>query len=166
MQAAPSPVREHAPALSDPNQAILLTPAASPMPANPAQILAQQSGPPPKKRNWLLWGIGGAVAAQIVMPHDLKPATVAGDIASGFYGQLMGTSTDNIVVQSQLQPLAQRLADLEARRADALGNCMWAGIMGPGGNQLCQDLVEQRFQPSIYEARNALARAQAALRRR
>lgn len=152
-----APLRVDTPALSAAEQAVVLAPpAAAPAPTNPATILAQHAPEKPKSsRKWMLYAAGGIITAQLVMPTDLKPNAIVGEILAGFYVPIMQANTANHLTLARQQALAEKIAELEARRADALGNCMWGGIFGPEGVQVCRQLVNERFNSSLANARYA-----------
>jgi len=154
----PSILRDDAPAaLSDVNHIVLTAPAAvAPAPANPATILAQAnpSKPTTNRNKILAYVAGGLITAQVVLPPGITPSAILGGVAAAFYTPIMQASMTNQLTLARQQALAEKIAELEARRADALGNCMWAGIF-EGGDQVCRQLVNQRFNSSLADARSA-----------
>lgn len=156
---SPSILRDDAPAtLSGANQIVTAAPAAvTPAPANPATILAQANPPkPPTSRNKIIiWVAGGVVAAQMVLPTEMTPSAILGSVAAGFYTPIMQANMGNQLALARQQQVMEKIAELEARRADALGNCWAAMILGPEGVGACRQLVNERFNVSIAEARRA-----------
>lgn len=150
-----APVRENASGLRDASPVPVLAPQATPVPANPVAILAAQPAKAKGSRTWVMYAGGGLLAAQIFLPTPVKPLALAGEAAGTFYSGIMAASTQNALSLAQQQALAVQIAELEARRADALGNCFWAGFL-EGGRAVCESMVNDRFRSSLNEARRAL----------
>lgn len=125
------------------------------LPADPGVILAARETKKPAKP-WLLYAGLGLIALELVAPQSMRPSHVMGHVAASFYAPIMGTSAANTVNLAQQQALAARIADLEGRRAEWIGNCNLTRLLSPDLAQACDVLVEQRFKASVDQARASL----------
>ena len=159
-QMMPWPKQERAAPVTGDNflKAPASIPAPPPMPTSPVEILARNAAAKPSflHRNPLVAVLAGLAALQVVAPEEMKPSVFAGDVAADFYGQIMDTSRANQLRLAQEQALAERVAQLEAARADWIGQCSLVGIVSPELAQGCIALAEQRYNTSLAEARRSL----------
>lgn len=139
-------------------QAPVSIPAPPPMPANPVEILSRNAGAKQSflRRNPLIAVLGGLAALQVIAPEEMKPSVFAGDVAAGFYAQIMKANLENQVNLAQKQALAERIAQLDAARADWIGQCSLIQIVSPDLARGCIALAEQRYNTSLAEARRSL----------
>lgn len=157
-----APLGTNTPTLPAADQPVVLMPAPSttPIPSDPAILLAQAkpTAPTSRRNKIIAWVAGGTIAAQVVLPPAISPLGIAGGMVAAFQGPILAALASNNLNTAQYQAIAARIADMEARRAEAMGDCMFAGVFGEPGIYLCRRLVAEKFDPALEEARRALAR--------
>lgn len=137
-------------------QSIPLLVVSDQVPMNPQEMLVAAAKPQPSRRKWILLGAGGLFLAQIALPQPMKPSTMIGGIMADFYTPIMRASATNTIQLAQQQALAQRIAELEAARAEWVGNCALTSIISPELGQVCITLANERYESAVAAARETL----------
>jgi len=116
---------------------------------------------------WVYLIAGGAFfLMQTFAPYAYKPTTVIGSIAADWARQVQTVGVENQILLAKSQKLAERIAELEAQRSDAVGKCSLAGLMGVEWQRLCISATDQYYVPALAQARKQLAQIQDQLRHR
>lgn len=125
----------------------------SPMPSDPAQLLATRQ--PQKARGGktrvILIAGGIGLAAQLLAPAEMKPATIFGRIVAGSSAPTMYQGADVQIKLAHDALVGQHLADLQWRYSEAHAKCGFAALLDPELKQACEALVDTNFVPAIRQ---------------
>jgi hypothetical protein len=132
----------------------------SPMPSDPAQLLAARQPHKPRggKTRIMLIGTGVLVVAQLFAPPPLKPTAIAGQAVASFSAPTIWTGTDAQADLEYRRGLAARLAKMESDYADSRAKCFWGVLLSPEAGQMCTQLVDANYAPAIHQIRAQLGR--------
>ena len=98
---------------------------------------------PDDRKRMFAYVAGGLLGWQIMMPFEITPMGMIGAMT----GEMRGDSSSRAAVAQQVAQLETELAAVKGRFEEAKGNCMYADMIGMGGQ--CRSLVEQRFEGQI-----------------
>jgi len=103
---------------------------------------------------------------QFLGPYEYKPTTLVGEQVASWVRMVSAPNVENQILLAEAQKLAESLSVLEADRADKVGKCNLAGLLGPDFYRLCMHAVRTYHDPAIRQAKSRLREIQDRLRTR
>ncbi|GAB5470452.1 MAG: hypothetical protein Kilf2KO_34820 [Rhodospirillales bacterium] len=101
------------------------------------------------------WAAGVVIAAQLLLPSELKPFQLAGEAAAQFHGALFDEVNRKELELAQQQEIARRMAQLQADYADWKGMCAMTAAFDRELGQLCMLGAENFYQEALKQIRKS-----------